>query len=422
MIDSECSCQCEEGYSGFHCEFEVCSSNHCTDHGNCILNNNEPTCNCSPGWTGDFCESYDPCGVHQCLNGGNCELITPSHAVCSCPDGYYGHHCERSACHPNPCGTKGQCFLTNESFVCQCDPGFFGDNCEVSSCNDIQCNYGNEYPITDNLCVCYCNDEWTGSFCDSPIEKPFHEMGSSCSATADCIEGENLECQSGYCQCKNGYENIAGSCKPKNGIICQNSSDCSGAEICQDSVCTCYIGYTKKDGKWQCTFEEPTKDNSFCLTDNHCSGMSTCIDRQCYCFAEWISSQCSKTCNKNNDCEALKSGSICVNETCQPTNELSPWAPNDCTVDDDCTLSEICDHNNNLCFCPIELLEMRNEYVCTVECEECNNSNQDENEQPCVSSEDCKFNFKCDKSTCICNDLEKIDNSYICLRAWSTKK
>lgn len=45
-------------------------------------------CNCPGGYSGPYCENYNPCYNIICLNGGTC-----ANGLCNCPPGYTGSNC-----------------------------------------------------------------------------------------------------------------------------------------------------------------------------------------------------------------------------------------------------------------------------------------------------------------------------------------
>ncbi|KAG0430276.1 hypothetical protein HPB47_022837 [Ixodes persulcatus] len=81
------------------------------------------SCKCSVGYTGDHCES-EMC-AKDCKNGGTCV----SHDKCSCAEGWEGGWCEEAKCEP-PCVNGGSCLEPNK---CVCPPGSSGGDCSVTS-------------------------------------------------------------------------------------------------------------------------------------------------------------------------------------------------------------------------------------------------------------------------------------------------
>merc|ERR1712226_569653 len=50
------NCTCPAGYSGQFCEFNDCIGVDC-GHGNCVINQGQPECQCHNGWEGDDCRT-----------------------------------------------------------------------------------------------------------------------------------------------------------------------------------------------------------------------------------------------------------------------------------------------------------------------------------------------------------------------------
>jgi hypothetical protein len=68
------------------------------------------------------------CDSATCQNGGSC---VSGSAICSCPLGYFGPDCSRSACDPNPC-KHGVCAPSYwETVECRCESGWTGLRCSV---------------------------------------------------------------------------------------------------------------------------------------------------------------------------------------------------------------------------------------------------------------------------------------------------
>lgn len=65
-----------------------------------------------------------PAGSNYYGNGGGSDSGS---FVCQCPPGFTGQFCEsRDPCTPNPCQNGAQCIPQGSTFMCQCPPGFSG--------------------------------------------------------------------------------------------------------------------------------------------------------------------------------------------------------------------------------------------------------------------------------------------------------
>ena len=61
----------------------------------------------------------NPCNNGQCIPQGGSFM-------CQCPTGFTGQYCETcDPCSPNPC-QAGQCVSQGSTFFCQCPAGYSG--------------------------------------------------------------------------------------------------------------------------------------------------------------------------------------------------------------------------------------------------------------------------------------------------------
>nr|XP_032817930.1 mucin-4-like isoform X2 [Petromyzon marinus] len=89
-------------------------------------------CNCSDGYTGQFCEmDVDACVTNPCYPGINCTDLPPpslGYKCGPCPAGYTGdgEKClDIDECNVmSPCGGHGNCSNSPGSFSCSCFPGY----------------------------------------------------------------------------------------------------------------------------------------------------------------------------------------------------------------------------------------------------------------------------------------------------------
>ncbi len=88
-------CQCPDGYSGLTCNIkpDVCASSPCQNGGTCTNSCNGFTCECIPGYYGDWCQ-FDVCSNLPCQNGGSCYHNGTQGIACHCVSPWTGPTCE----------------------------------------------------------------------------------------------------------------------------------------------------------------------------------------------------------------------------------------------------------------------------------------------------------------------------------------
>ncbi len=170
-IESNCQCPCEEPN---HPTFQL-NSGKCNNAGNFTCG----ICQCSPGFTGQFCE----CNENNFLTGEDPES--------QCKD-------ETSANPDVICSGRGSCFCGR----CSCDADnpkglIYGPFCE---CDNFSCLRSNGALCSGNgeceCGECQCFPSWTGEDCSCPTARdqclsPYN--GKDCS-------GHGL-CQCNRCKC-----------------------------------------------------------------------------------------------------------------------------------------------------------------------------------------------------------------------------
>jgi len=86
------------------------------------------------GFSGQFCESHDPCASSPCANGGRCFPRGDGGVLrCECPAGTSGDTCDLDVvneCTSNPCRNGGTCVDGPARFRCLCPAMFYGVRCE----------------------------------------------------------------------------------------------------------------------------------------------------------------------------------------------------------------------------------------------------------------------------------------------------
>uniref|UniRef100_A0A1A9W0E4 Cadherin-related tumor suppressor n=1 Tax=Glossina brevipalpis TaxID=37001 RepID=A0A1A9W0E4_9MUSC len=140
LISHDFLCKCPEGFTGQQCDKrqDPCTPNPCHSNAQCRRINFEFQCVCPPNREGKYCqqERGDVCLINSCSNGGSCRS-SPDGATffCLCRPGYRGNHCEHVAdsCRPNPCLHGGLCMALKTGYKCSCSDGRYGRHCEKTT-------------------------------------------------------------------------------------------------------------------------------------------------------------------------------------------------------------------------------------------------------------------------------------------------
>jgi hypothetical protein len=95
------------------------------------------TCECLPGFYGDFCEIDDrPClpKRNRCKNNSTCTQHGFKYN-CTCQSGFTGSHCEINIddCYDSKCLNGGQCVDLINAYECNCISFFSGNFCEFKN-------------------------------------------------------------------------------------------------------------------------------------------------------------------------------------------------------------------------------------------------------------------------------------------------
>jgi len=150
MEDEEPTCECAPGFGGVHClDIDECAEqpDRCGFDGSCVNFAASFACYCDPGYieSGSGCEDVSECGADPCAEGADCAEADGGYA-CTCGSGTYGngHYCQADdTCAGDPCGGNGTCVVTSDGPVCQCAIGFSG----ASTCTAC----GADLAVTDDV-------------------------------------------------------------------------------------------------------------------------------------------------------------------------------------------------------------------------------------------------------------------------------
>jgi hypothetical protein len=216
--DEEYTCDCEDGWSGEHCEKSTnkCEENPdlCND-GTCAQTGpGTYSCTCSPGYDGVHCDNdIDDCAAGMCGDHGHCVDGIAEH-TCKCEAGYEGANCEVEirTCAHNPCANGGTCtdgaVTSGATFQCTCTPQYTGTHCttDVNECTKGICQHGSTCNNVVGGHTCTCSQWYSGTNCQDYVNqcKQCHA-----SRTARCTNrwkaGSN-PVKAPLCHCKSGYE------------------------------------------------------------------------------------------------------------------------------------------------------------------------------------------------------------------------
>lgn len=140
MVIHEYNCQCADGFTGRNCNKrqDPCQPNPCKSGGQCRRQGFNFHCVCPFSKDGKYCELErgDACSENPCHNGGSCRQSPDgSSFFCLCRPGYRGNQCEAltDSCRPNPCLYGGLCVSLKPGYKCSCTDGRYGRHCEKST-------------------------------------------------------------------------------------------------------------------------------------------------------------------------------------------------------------------------------------------------------------------------------------------------
>lgn len=199
-LDAESSyeCNCTAGYTGEFCDVNIdeCMNNKCKNNSTCIDGIANFTCVCQNGYEGWLCdEEIDECRSNPCRNGATC-IDKLAYYECICADGYVGHQCEAPrlfTCEDNPCRNGATCIdtinsKTGNNFTCNCAKGMVGAICDTPFCIEEPCKHG-VCNIT-NEPFCECERGYKGKLCEENIDDCISPTGDNpCQNGGICIDG-----------------------------------------------------------------------------------------------------------------------------------------------------------------------------------------------------------------------------------------
>lgn len=219
------------------------------------------TCNCPPGYDGEFCErcsagfrrripadgAFSPCEPCNCRGGscdpqtGDCYSADETPGEQSCSEGFYRDPWQPRTCVKCPCADGVSCSLAAGSLEPRCDrcpTGTTGPRCDICQegfygspaggagvqrpCRPCQCNGHIDVNVAGSCdrssgeCL-RCLNNTKGRSCEACVRGFYHSRATDACKPCNCdVQGsQSAQCDdSGRCRCRPGFE----------GLRCQRSN------------------------------------------------------------------------------------------------------------------------------------------------------------------------------------------------------
>ncbi|CAF1069118.1 unnamed protein product [Adineta ricciae] len=325
-------CLCPPNHSGKDCRVLLsCQANSCWNGGICIETAYGARCNCSGGYSGEYCQyrtatstsapkrngtlprveykQFDAETLAVIATLGNAANDEPAQRTGDLSENVVvasGNHSQFVFCLTNPCENGGTCFVTNTATtkgICVCRDGYVGDYCEVlfnttSPTFRFPTGYCSSSPcLNDGSCVevgelqgyCRCTAEYRGLYCEISV-RAVSCNPNPCKNGGTCILLENNQAQ---CLCTPVFRGL--TCNQFSYVPCGDAT-CHGTQgVCVANKCICKTG-----------FAGPRCDSTDFCSAFPCLNGGTCIRTN-----EEPYGGCS--------CPPEFSGPTCSNDPCTPS-------------------------------------------------------------------------------------------------------
>ncbi|XP_054270391.1 protein crumbs isoform X2 [Macrosteles quadrilineatus] len=286
----------------------LCFDSNCINGGRCEEPMSSYACNCSAGFTGQFCETnIDECVDNQCANNSTC-IDQLANYTCQCLPGYEGWLCDVNTdeCANSPCMHGGSCVDGLASFTCICSEDYVGDRCEqvrLITCENQPCEHGatclNGYnDKTGENYTCHCAQNYAGSKCDKAYCELEHCVKGVCNANAvpplcECEPGfEGKFCDKNIDECRSNPCLNNGTCI--DGIAAF-ACNCTGTgyqgALCEEDVNECALLPCGPDGTC-----ENTPGSFLCHCNNNACGVYCNATNPCLYAPCQNEGSCKQTC------------------------------------------------------------------------------------------------------------------------------
>ncbi|TKS85238.1 Fibrillin-3 Fibrillin-3 C-terminal peptide [Collichthys lucidus] len=291
----------------------------CHIHGECMKFQNNFTCSCLIGYTGDglLCNDIDEClsGLHRCHPKAYCNNTLGSYS-CVCPSGYVGDgtKCEDiDECQKDNGGCHAGAICTNNEGgrQCKCKAGFRGNGfqcIDIDECADSKnCHWNATCTNNPGSYVCTCNAGYkgNGNYLCLDIDE-CSETPHVCSSSLGYRGCKNLP-GSYHCTCSQGFES--------NGKSCVDINECAS------NICSLSAKCINTEGSYQCTCKSGFVGNGLTCADiNECIDKKNECDPNAACINRLGSYDCSCTEGFEGDGRLCKDINECANpNTCPST-------------------------------------------------------------------------------------------------------